>query len=149
MVFDRNKGAIYALYTRALRDKPDLQGKLVLELTIGLRRRGHGCRSGVERAQRSGARAQAGRAHQLFRFEAKDVEHDHRDQADRLLPGLSETPRHTHYAFRRTVRRPALANRAAAALIIQGNEPRLRNPAISKRSRRSRSRACWRISCTS
>jgi periplasmic protein TonB len=35
MVFDRNKGAIYALYTRALRDKPDLQGKLVLELTIG------------------------------------------------------------------------------------------------------------------
>lgn len=35
MVFDKNKGAIYALYTRALRDKPDLQGKLVLELTIG------------------------------------------------------------------------------------------------------------------
>jgi len=34
MVFDRNKGAIYAIYTRALRDKPDLQGKLVLELTI-------------------------------------------------------------------------------------------------------------------
>jgi len=35
MIFDRNKGAIYALYTRALRDKPDLQGKVVLELTIG------------------------------------------------------------------------------------------------------------------
>lgn len=35
LVFDRNKGAIYALYTRALRDKPDLQGKVVLELTIG------------------------------------------------------------------------------------------------------------------
>jgi len=34
LVFDRNKGAIYALYTRALRDKPDLQGKVVLELTI-------------------------------------------------------------------------------------------------------------------
>jgi TonB family protein len=34
LVFDRNKGAIYALYTRALRDKPELQGKLVLELTI-------------------------------------------------------------------------------------------------------------------
>lgn len=34
LIFDRNKGAIYALYTRALRDKPDLQGKLVLELTI-------------------------------------------------------------------------------------------------------------------
>lgn len=34
MVFDRNKGAIYSIYTRALRDKPELQGKLVLELTI-------------------------------------------------------------------------------------------------------------------
>jgi TonB family protein len=33
-VFDRNKGAIYAIYTRALRDKPQLKGKLVLELTI-------------------------------------------------------------------------------------------------------------------
>lgn len=33
-VFDRNKGAIYSIYTRALRDKPDLKGKLVLELTI-------------------------------------------------------------------------------------------------------------------
>ena len=35
MVFDKNKGAIYALYTRALRDNPSLQGKVVLELTIG------------------------------------------------------------------------------------------------------------------
>lgn len=34
LVFDRNKGAIHALYTRALRDNPSLQGKLVLELTI-------------------------------------------------------------------------------------------------------------------
>jgi len=34
MVFDRNKGAIYALYQRALRTNPMLQGKLVLELTI-------------------------------------------------------------------------------------------------------------------
>jgi periplasmic protein TonB len=34
LVFDRNKGAIHALYTRALRDKPELQGKVVLELTI-------------------------------------------------------------------------------------------------------------------
>jgi len=33
-VFDRNKGAIYSIYTRALRDKPELKGKLVLELTI-------------------------------------------------------------------------------------------------------------------
>jgi len=34
MVFDRNKGAIYALYERALRVNPMLQGKLVLEFTI-------------------------------------------------------------------------------------------------------------------
>jgi protein TonB len=34
MVFDRNKGAIYALYERALRMNPMLQGKLVLEFTI-------------------------------------------------------------------------------------------------------------------
>jgi protein TonB len=34
LVFDANKGAIYALYGRALRDQPDLQGKLVLEFTI-------------------------------------------------------------------------------------------------------------------
>ncbi len=34
MVFDQNKGAIYALYNRALRVNPALQGKVVLELTI-------------------------------------------------------------------------------------------------------------------
>lgn len=34
MVFDQNKGAIFALYNRALRTNPALQGKLVLRLTI-------------------------------------------------------------------------------------------------------------------
>jgi protein TonB len=34
MVFDKNKGAIYALYNRALRRDPTLQGKLVLKMTI-------------------------------------------------------------------------------------------------------------------
>ncbi|WP_234413985.1 TonB family protein [Ideonella sp. A 288] len=34
LVFDRHKGAIYALYNRALRDEPGLQGKVVLELRI-------------------------------------------------------------------------------------------------------------------
>src|SRR3984957_16027278 len=34
MVFDRNKGAIYGLYNRALRERAELQGKLVLEFTI-------------------------------------------------------------------------------------------------------------------
>jgi TonB family protein len=34
LVFDKNKGAIYALYTRALRDNPAMQGKVVVELSI-------------------------------------------------------------------------------------------------------------------
>lgn len=34
LVFDRNKGAIFALYNRALRQDPTLEGKLVLRLTI-------------------------------------------------------------------------------------------------------------------
>jgi TonB family protein len=34
LVFNRNKNALYALYERALRQNPQLQGKLVLELTI-------------------------------------------------------------------------------------------------------------------
>lgn len=34
MIFDKNKGAIYALYSRALRKNPALRGKLVLRLTI-------------------------------------------------------------------------------------------------------------------
>jgi protein TonB len=34
LVFDRNKGSIYAIYNRALREDPTLQGKLVLKLTI-------------------------------------------------------------------------------------------------------------------
>jgi len=33
-VFERNKGAIYAIYNRALREEPGLQGKVVLKLTI-------------------------------------------------------------------------------------------------------------------
>jgi periplasmic protein TonB len=34
LVFTKNKGAIDALYARALRDNPALQGKVVIELTI-------------------------------------------------------------------------------------------------------------------
>jgi TonB family protein len=34
LVFERHKGAIYALYNRALRETPELQGKVVLELRI-------------------------------------------------------------------------------------------------------------------
>lgn len=34
LVFERNKGAIYAIYNRALRDDPSLQGKVVVGFTI-------------------------------------------------------------------------------------------------------------------
>jgi TonB family protein len=34
LVFEKNKGAIYAIYNRALRDDPSLEGKVVLELKI-------------------------------------------------------------------------------------------------------------------
>lgn len=34
LVFERNKGSIYAIYNRALREDPSLQGKVVLKLTI-------------------------------------------------------------------------------------------------------------------
>ena len=34
LVFERNKGSIYAIYNRMLREEPSLQGKVVLKLTI-------------------------------------------------------------------------------------------------------------------
>ncbi|MGQ0528850.1 MAG: TonB family protein [Panacagrimonas sp.] len=34
LVFDRNKAAFYAMFNRALRDNPDLRGKVVVRLTI-------------------------------------------------------------------------------------------------------------------
>jgi hypothetical protein len=34
-VFDRNKGQLYRLYRLALKDQPDLKGKIVLEIQIG------------------------------------------------------------------------------------------------------------------
>jgi TonB family protein len=73
LVFDRNKTAIYALYTRALRDKPDLQGKVVMELTITADGTVQRCEiisselNDPELERKLAARVK------LFRFEAKDV----------------------------------------------------------------------------
>jgi outer membrane biosynthesis protein TonB len=44
LVFERNKGAIYALYNRALREDPSLQGKVVVELKIAPSGEVIGCR---------------------------------------------------------------------------------------------------------
>ena len=74
LVFDSNKGAIHALYSRALRDMPTLQGKMVLEFTIAPSGEVTMCRvvssdlHDPELEQKIVARVR------LFRFQAKDVE---------------------------------------------------------------------------
>jgi TonB family protein len=73
LVFDRNKSAIYALYSRALRDKPTLQGKVVLEVTIAPEGSVTDCRvvsselNDPELERKLVARVR------MFRFEARDV----------------------------------------------------------------------------
>jgi TonB family protein len=73
LVFDRNKSAIYALYSRALRDKPTLQGKVVLEVTIAPSGEVTDCRvvsselNDAELERKLVARVR------MFRFEARDV----------------------------------------------------------------------------
>ena len=72
--FDRQKGAIYALYTRALRDRPELQGKVVLEFTIAPSGEVTACRvvsselNDPELERKIIARVK------LIRFSSKDVE---------------------------------------------------------------------------
>jgi protein TonB len=74
MVFDRNKGAIYALYNRALRDNPSLQGKVVLELTIAPWGEVTSCRViSTELGDPELERKLVARV-KLFRFDEKDVE---------------------------------------------------------------------------
>jgi TonB family protein len=73
LVFDQNKGAIFALYNRALRSDPNLQGKVVLELTIDPSGVVAACRivssdlNDVELEQKLVQRVR------MFRFEAKEV----------------------------------------------------------------------------
>ncbi|HEY8520748.1 MAG TPA: AgmX/PglI C-terminal domain-containing protein [Gammaproteobacteria bacterium] len=73
-VFDANKGAIYALYNRALRENPSLEGKVVLRITIMPDGSVSACEivssdlNDPEFEQRLVQRVL------LFRFEAKDVE---------------------------------------------------------------------------
>jgi len=73
LVFDRNKSAIYALYSRALRDNPALQGKVVLEVTIAPSGEVTECRivsselGDAELERKLVARVK------MFRFDARDV----------------------------------------------------------------------------
>jgi TonB family protein len=74
IVFDRNKSAIYALYSRALREQPELQGKVVVQLTIAPTGEVTDCRvlstelNDAELERKLVARIR------MFRFESKDVE---------------------------------------------------------------------------
>jgi protein TonB len=73
LIFDRNKGAIYALYGRALRDVPDLQGKLVLEFTIAPSGEVTECHVVSSELKNADLESKIVARVKLFRFEAKDV----------------------------------------------------------------------------
>jgi len=74
LVFDRNKGAIYALYSRALREQPDLQGKMVLEFTIAPTGEVTMCRVVSSEIRDPELERKIVARVRLFRFEARDVE---------------------------------------------------------------------------
>jgi protein TonB len=73
LIFDRNKGAIYALYGRALRDVPDLQGKLVLEFTIAPSGEVTECHVVSSELKNPELERKIVARVKLFRFEPKDV----------------------------------------------------------------------------
>ena len=73
LVFDKNKGAIFALYKRALRADPTLQGKLVLSLTIAPSGEVTDCEVvSSELSDPAFERKLIARV-MMFRFEARDV----------------------------------------------------------------------------
>jgi TonB family protein len=74
LIFDRNKGAIYSLYSRALREQPDLQGKMVLEFTISPAGEVTMCRVVSSELNDPDLEKKIVARVRLFRFEAKDVE---------------------------------------------------------------------------
>jgi TonB family protein len=74
LVFDRNKGAIYALYSRALREKPELMGKLVLEFTISPAGEVTMCRVVSSELNDPDLERKIVARVKLFQFESKDVE---------------------------------------------------------------------------
>ncbi len=74
LVFDRNKGAIFALYNRALRMDPTLEGKLVLRLTIAPSGEVTFCEIVSSELNDPELERKLVQRIKLFRFEAKDVE---------------------------------------------------------------------------
>jgi periplasmic protein TonB len=74
LVFDKNKGAIFALYNRALRMDPTLEGKLVLRLTIAPSGEVTFCEIVSSELGDADLERKLVQRVRLFRFEAKDVE---------------------------------------------------------------------------
>lgn len=74
LVFDRNKGAIDALYARALREHPELQGKIVLELTIAPSGEVTMCRIVSSELHNEDLESKIISRVKSYRFEPKDVE---------------------------------------------------------------------------
>ena len=74
LVFDKNKGAIFALYNRALRRDPSLEGKLVLRLTIAPNGAVTMCEIVSSELGDEELERKLVQRIKLFRFEAKDVE---------------------------------------------------------------------------
>jgi periplasmic protein TonB len=74
LVFDRNKGAIYGLYNRALRERAELQGKLVLEFTIAPTGEITMCRVVSSELNDPDLESKIVARVKLFHFDAKDVE---------------------------------------------------------------------------
>ena len=74
LVFDKNKGAIFALYNRALRRDPSLEGKLVLRLTIAPDGTVTMCEVVSSELNDDELERKLVQRVKLFRFEARDVE---------------------------------------------------------------------------
>ncbi len=74
LVFDRNKGAIFALYNRALRIDPTLEGKLVLRLTIAPSGEVTACEIVSSELGDADLERKLVQRILLFSFEARDVE---------------------------------------------------------------------------
>jgi protein TonB len=74
LVFDRNKGRIYSLYARALRDNAELQGKLVLEFTIAPNGEVTMCRVVSSELKDPELERKIIALVRLFRFDARDVD---------------------------------------------------------------------------
>jgi len=74
LVFDKNKGAIFALYNRALRMDPSLEGKLVLRLTIAPTGEVTFCEIVSSELGDADLERKLVQRVKLFRFEARDVE---------------------------------------------------------------------------